>query len=246
MEKFTGKSRADLHVHSCYSYDSFSPLESILKKAKERELDIIAITDHNTIEGALKAQKIAPEFKIEVIIGEEIDTKEGDIIGLFVKETIKPGKSALETVREIRRQKGLAIAPHPDNWFLGGVSAKNLFKIYNELDGIELLNGSWVGIIGRKKNKKMNKSIFNLASVSGSDAHLVRQVGCAYTFFPGRSKIDLYRAIKEKTTSSGGTVWNYKDRLVWLMNSPRIFCKNPQTPTKFVQRLFKKFLFRTY
>ena len=241
MEKHIKKGRADLHIHSRYSRDSLSPLRSILKKARKQELDIIAITDHDVIKGAIEAQKIAPEFGVEVVIGEEISAKEGDVIALFVKEAISPGRTVLETVREIHKQQGLAVIPHPNNWFLGGVPTKTILNISDELDGIELLNGSWVGKIARKKNKKLNGSIFNLAPVGGSDAHLVSHVGCACTLFPGQSKADLYKAIKENLTLPDGAIWNYKGRFLWLAASPIIFCKRPLMTAEPVYRFFKKF-----
>jgi len=221
--------KADLHIHSCYSPDAVSPLKSIFKTAKKKKLDIIAITDHDTIEGAKEAKKMAEYFGIEVIVGEEIKSKEGDIIALFIEEKIKSGKLAIHTLREIHQQGGLAIVPHPNNWFLEGFSIKNLFKIFGELDGIEVLNGSWLGRIGRKEIRKLNKSIFKLAPIGASDAHLASQVGCSYTIFPGKNSKDLYKAIQERLTVAGGRSWTYKDRFLWLMNSPRIFYRSPRT-----------------
>jgi len=221
--------KADLHVHSRYSKDAVSSLKSILKTAKKKKLDIVAITDHDTIEGAKEAQKMAPYFGLEVIIGEEIKSKQGDIIALFIKEEIKSGRSALYTLREIHQQGGLTIAPHPNNWFLEGISAKSLLKVFGELDAIEILNGSWLGKFGRKEMSRLNKAIFQLAPVGGSDAHIASQVGCSYTVFEGRNANDLYFAIQQKLTMPGGRSWTYKDRLLWLINSPRIFYRSPET-----------------
>jgi len=205
--------KADLHIHSNYSKDALSDLPAILEMAEKKKLNIIAITDHQTIKGAKEGQKMAPQFGLEVIVGEEITTKEGDIIGLFIEEEILPGRSVLNTIKEIHQQGGLAIAPHPDNWFLGGIPLGVLLKIFDQLDGIELFNGSWAGRIKRKENEKLNELLFDLAPLGGSDAHLARQIGCAYTVFPGKTPDDLYAAIREKLTLPAGAHWSYRDRL---------------------------------
>lgn len=233
-------SRADLHLHSHYSGDAFSSPKAILKVAKKRGLDVIAITDHNTIVGALEAREMADNFGLEVIIGEEIDTQEGDLLALFIKERISPGQKISAAVKEIKRQGGLAIIPHPNNWLLEGVSLKDITMIYRELNGIELINGSWPGKIGREASRKMNESVFKLATTGGSDAHLAIQVGSAYTFFPGRSKEDLYQAIKEKKSWPGGGQWSWSGRLLWTLNSFRIIWQQPKRIVIMVKIIFKK------
>jgi hypothetical protein len=233
-------SKADLHVHTSSSPDALSSLREIFKKAKERKLDLVAITDHDTIKGAKEAQKIAPEFGIEAIVGQEITTKEGDLITLFIEEEIKAGRPAFDTVREIHKQGGLAIVPHPDNWICGGISFRILFKIFNELDGIELLNGSWFGWIKAQESKKLNSSTFNLAAIGGSDSHLAREVGCAYTIFDGKTAADLYSAIRAKKTLTGGTPWAYKDRFFWMLNFPRILYKWPTLPLATASHILKR------
>ena len=242
IQKKIYQGKADLHIHSRYSKDAVSSLSAILKRAKKAGLDLIAITDHDTVAGAKEAKKMAPEFGLEVIVGEEIKTKEGDVIALFIDDSIPSGKGLKETIKEIRQQEGLIIIPHPANWFLGGVHYRALFKFFRQIDGIELFNGSWAGKIRKKESEKLNDLIFNLAKVGGSDAHLARQVGCAYTFFPGKTSDDLYMAIKNKLTTTGGEGWNYKDRLFWLINTPRIFYRSPKTLKDGTKRIIKKIL----
>lgn len=236
---FSKIGKADLHIHSRYSNDSFSSIKKILKRAKKKGLNVIAITDHNTIEGAIEAKKIASDFGLEVIIGEEITTKEGDVIALFIKKSILSGKNILETIKEIKEQGGLVIIPHPDTWFLKSVSHETLFKIFNEIDGIELLNSAWTTKNKKEENKVLNKLFFNLAEVSGSDAHLANHVGCAYTVFPGQKSEDLYRAIKERKTISSGSPLRYKDKIFWLINAPRFFWRSPETFKNGVKQVIK-------
>ncbi|MCK4781605.1 PHP domain-containing protein [Candidatus Parcubacteria bacterium] len=213
MEKVFSK--ADLHCHSKYSPDGYSSIETILEKAKQENLVFIAITDHNTIEGAVKAQKIASDFGVEVIIGEEIDTKVGHLIGLFLSRHISPWRTLSETIKEIHEQGGLAIAPHPGS-FPSGIPLSIIAKVFNHLDGIETFNGGWNSVIwiGKKKQKqveRLNREIFHLASTGGSDAHISSQVGSGYTVFQGKTSSELYKAIKEKKTFTGGQGWNFSD-----------------------------------
>ncbi len=221
--------KADLHVHSKYSWDSLSPIENILKQAKKREIDIIAITDHNTIEGAKKAQSLSKKFGVEVVIGEEITTKEGDLIALFIKDLVAPYQSALSTIKEIHKQGGLAIIPHPDNCLLNSMRSCTSKKAFIEVDGIEFFNGStkaWFGNIHYAKLKRLNKAVYKKAIIGGSDAHLTRHVGCCHTLFIGNKPKDLYLAIKERTTTAHGSVWNYRDRIFYLIAVPKFACRN--------------------
>lgn len=222
-ELLSGK--ADLHIHSEHSHDAHDPIEKILERAKNVGMDVIAITDHNTISGSIRAEKIAENFGIKAIVGEEIDVKEGDLLGIFLKEFISPGKSALDTMKEIHKQGGLAIIPHPLNWVVGGFKAKALFDTFFEADGIELFNGSWLGGIGRKKTQKLNLKNFNLAPIGSSDSHLSRQVGRAYTTFCGKTPGDLFLAIKKKETRPAGISWTIMDKIMWVEKLPRVAIK---------------------
>jgi len=103
--------KLDLHIHSKYSSDGVLDPEKIVKIAIKRELNGVAITDHNTIIGGLKAKKYETE-DFKVIVGSEISTEKGEIIGLFLKEEIK-SKDVQEVVSEIKEQNGIIVIPHP-------------------------------------------------------------------------------------------------------------------------------------
>src|ERR671919_2208950 len=92
---------ADLHIHTVYSYDGTASVPAVLARAKQVGLDVIAITDHDEIRGALKAFELAPQFGIEVIPGIEITTAKGDLLALFVTEKIRPRQSLLETILHV-------------------------------------------------------------------------------------------------------------------------------------------------
>ncbi len=204
MSSVLGK--ADLHIHSKYSPDSSSSIRRIFEMADKKKLDIIAITDHNTLRGYDEARKIASEFRVRLVKGEEIETKQGHLIGLFIDQFISPQRPVNETIKEIHKQGGLALVPHPGSFFQRSISLKNLFKIYQDLDGIELFNNSSC-LFGRFNNQKTVKSKFetlDLAAIGSSDAHVYDQIGTGYTVFRGRKPSDLFASIKNKNTRAKG------------------------------------------
>ena len=208
--------KADLHLHSNYSYDAFSSPREILLRAKEAGLDLIAITDHHTIEGAKEAQKISSEFGLELVIGEEILTQQGEIIGLFLQEEIPTHLPLLEAIVKIRGQGGLVIVPHPLSFWQDGLGEKILHQISDKIDGIELINSGWTGRKNFTKIKSLNEKFFNLASLGSSDAHFAQLVGRAYTAFEGKNSEDIYSAIKNKSTSAAGSFWSKRDYLSYF------------------------------
>ena len=107
-------SKADLHIHSNHS-DGLASVPDIMEYvATQTDLKVIAITDHNTIEGALFAKSLEDMYPgFEVVVGEEITSKWGHILGLFLTEEVPPGLSAVETIARINEQGGVAIIAHP-------------------------------------------------------------------------------------------------------------------------------------
>ena len=165
--KNDGYVKFDFHIHSIFSYDSLSTPKSIVRTAKKQGLNGLAITDHNTIKGAIEASKI--DKNIEIIIGSEIKTDEGDIIGLFLNEEIK--STGFDCViDEIREQNGFIILPHPYKTF------DNIPEhVLDKIDAVEIFNGR----ISNDLNNKARELAFNkkLLFTGGSDAHLVKDVG---------------------------------------------------------------------
>lgn len=226
-----GKGKADTHVHTKYSGfsrylfmhypDSISEPDKVVKAAIHRGLNVLCITDHNSIEGALKAQKytksLLPNIKsdIEIVIGEEISTSEGEMIGLFLQERIRPGLSAQETTEHIHDQDGIAIAPHPFSPHCPCLGQK---VQYLDLDGIEIFNAvhrdPYSNILASRK------SIINgKACMGGSDAHIIKDVGNGYTLFSGTTADDLKKSILKKETLFGGDTTTLKDCILWSMFS---------------------------
>lgn len=159
----------DLHIHSHHSKDSLSKPKDIIKRAKKKGLTCIAITDHNTILGGLEGNRIAKnDESIKVIIGSEIKTNHGDLIGLFLNENIK-SKNFEEVIDEIKSQDGLSILPHPFR------EHTNVREIAPLVDAIEVWNSrSWF-----KDNvrAKLLAEEFNKKTSYGSDAHSISEIG---------------------------------------------------------------------
>ncbi len=164
----------DLHMHSEYSKDSHAKVKDIVKTAIKKGLDGIAITDHNTIEGGLKAKKYETK-KFRVIVGSEILTNRGDIIGLFLKNEVIPGNLS-DVVKDIRKQGGIVVAPHPfDNLRKGIKPTQNDVKL---MDAIEIFNARCLFEKYNNKAKEFAEK-YHVPITAGSDAHFIEEIGRA-------------------------------------------------------------------
>lgn len=161
--------------------DCQTPLDKIINRCQELGINCIAIADHGTAEGALEMQKIAP-FK--VIVAEEILTTHGEIMGMFLKETIPSGLSATETVSRIKAQDGLVCVPHPfDALRPSALAGRILEEIIEDIDVIEVFNAR--ALLGRhsaQAGKLAQK--YGLPGSAGSDAHTLGEIGNAYVEMP--------------------------------------------------------------
>ena len=214
--------KADTHVHTKYSGftrysliqfpDSISEPDMVVKAAVRKGLDVLCITDHNSIAGAIKAQKYAAGLSgIEVVIGEEVSTAEGEIIGLFLQERIEPGLDAQETAERIHEQGGIAIAPHPFSPHCPCLGRK---VQHLDLDGIEVFNA--IHRDPYSNRLALRESVTNgKASMGGSDAHAVEMVGNGYTTFSGSTGDDLRRSILRKETFFGGETTSLAACIRW-------------------------------
>ena len=183
--------KADLHVHSEYSPDSESSLGDIINHCTAAGINCLAITDHNEIAGAVELKKIAP---FTVIIGEEILTSSGEIIGLFLTERIPRQLSAQETVKRIKDQGGLVLIPHPfDRYFRPSTIDRAVLKaIVADVDIIEVFNSHTVIRSDSIQALKFAQKHGLLAS-AGSDAHLVSEIGNAYIKMPDFSNVEEFK-----------------------------------------------------
>lgn len=186
--------RIDLHTHSSASKDGGIRLKQYEKLISNRILDVIAITDHDRIDFAQEAQELLGSKHI--IVGQEITTINGDILGLYLKSPIPAGLSAEEAVHEVHSQEGIVCIPHPFETVRKGVTAEVLDQIKKHVDLIEAHNGRAVvqnfstkAISWGEDNKKL--------LVASSDAHGYKGIGYTYTLirdFPKNSK-DLLKLL---------------------------------------------------
>lgn len=200
---------ADVHIHSSVD-DGMADIPEIVGFVEEKtDLDVIAITDHNKIRGGYQARELAAKrgYRFEVVIGSEVTTLDGHLLGLFIESPIPRHQSLENTIEAIHKQGGLCIVPHPMSWLTKSVSKHNLERIMASvdrdvyLDGVETVNATIVGRISNKRAKKFNMK-YGIAETGGSDAHFLKAVGGAITMFPGRTAEDLKRSILERTTQA--------------------------------------------
>jgi predicted metal-dependent phosphoesterase TrpH len=198
---------ADLHIHTIYSYDGTATVPAVLRRAREIGLNVVAITDHDEVAGALKAEKIAPHYGVDVIVGSEITTAEGDLLALNIREKIQPKLSLIETLLRVKDQGGVAIAAHP---MAGGMGMKSLTpasilkalkhpSASQVLVGIEVYNGSTIDRISNHA-AALFASGLKVAHVGNSDAHIIDMMGFGATEFPGTTAKDLLQALHDRAT----------------------------------------------
>jgi predicted metal-dependent phosphoesterase TrpH len=169
--------KADLHIHTEYSMDCSMPLKQIIERCAEKGINCINIADHGTVEGALKMQKMAP---FRVIVSEEILTPYGEIMGMFLKETIPSGQSVEQAIRHIKEQEGLVCIPHPfDRFRQSALDSHMLEQIVKSIDVIEVWN-SRITIKGDIIKAQDFARKYGITAGAGSDAHSLHEIGNAY------------------------------------------------------------------
>ncbi|MCP4544501.1 MAG: PHP domain-containing protein [Chloroflexi bacterium] len=207
-------SKADTHIHTTFSDGLMTPEAVVEYAATETQLSVIAITDHDTIAGAVAAQRYWRCYQddfghLDVIIGSEITSRDGDIVGLFLNDDVPAGMSAAETVHAIHAQGGIAIAVHPYSFLLPMIIKGVKGHIHSvSFDGVEIRNGTPTEFFSNYFTEWINRRRA-LPEVGGSDAHYLPTTGQAYTLFPGRTGADFRRAIQTGQTQAKGQVYSF-------------------------------------
>jgi predicted metal-dependent phosphoesterase TrpH len=187
--------RVEFHCHSIYSKDSLLDLESLLRACQRKKIDRVVITDHNTILGALRAQKMDPR---RVILGEEIMTQAGELLAIFVKEEIPAGLPAREALARLREQEAFISVSHPFDWMRKGHwEREDLEEILPWVDAIETFNARclWPGFNQRARQFAERHAI---AGTVGSDAHAAFELGKATLHLPDfHDRNSLVEALKQ-------------------------------------------------
>lgn len=169
--------KADLHIHTEYSMDCSTPLEKIVRRCRELGINSVAVADHGTVEGALKMKKMAP---FQVIVAEEVLTTQGEIMGMFLKETIPSGLTPQETIKRIRAQGGLVNIPHPYDRVRGSALRDWVIEeIADEIDLIEVYNARSASTENIERARTFALK-YKIPKSAGSDAHSVQEIGNAY------------------------------------------------------------------
>ena len=164
----------EFHCHTHASKDSLTLPADLIRAARKKGLDRLIITDHNSIAGALEAQKVAPEF---VIVGEEIMTTKGEILAAFVKEEIPAGLTPMQTIQILKEQGAFISVSHPfDEWRRGGWKEPDLLEIIPYVDAIEVFNSRCMDPNFNHRAQAFAEK-HNLAGTVGSDAHVSFEVG---------------------------------------------------------------------
>jgi predicted metal-dependent phosphoesterase TrpH len=190
----------ELHCHTYHSSDSLMLPSQILNVCQRRGIDRVAITDHNSIAGAREAYALDPE---RVIIGEEILTTEGEILGYFMQEEIPEGLPPMEVVERLRAQGAVISISHPFDLTRGcRWSMETLEALFPQIDALEVFNARcWNNEPNRQAAELAQKA--GLCGTVGSDAHAPAEVGRAYLNLPAFSDAASFRAALDKAEMKG-------------------------------------------
>ena len=200
--------KADLHVHSIYSKDGTATIPEILFEAANfKKLDVIAITDHDEIQGALEAKRLAHHYNIEVIPGCEVSTAEGHLLTYFIESPIPAGLSLIETIHLVAQQGGLCAPAHPNARGIHSISTASIEKVLQDpiaqqtMVAIEGINGT---MIFQKSNLNALYLAYkyNLAKCGNSDAHMTDVIAAAITTFEGTTAQALRSALENRKTQA--------------------------------------------
>jgi predicted metal-dependent phosphoesterase TrpH len=196
--------KVDLHLHSNFSHDGQSSIESLIERCRELGLDRIALTDHNTVDGALKLARMAPEL---TIVGEEAKTLEGEVIGLFIRRRVTPYLPPEEAMDLIHEMGGLTYVPHPLDRNRAHFRPERIVALADRIDIMETYN-PWC-------DSSANAAAAGLAAdlgkvpATGSDAHAVRELGRSWMEIDDYSSpadfLEKLRSARHVVKSSSGT-----------------------------------------
>jgi predicted metal-dependent phosphoesterase TrpH len=199
---------ADLHIHTLHSWDGTSTVAAILKQVLENtHLNVIAITDHDCVTGALEALELAPSYGIDVIPGCEITTAQGHLLAYFIKKPVPPKLSFVETVLRVGEMGGICVAAHPCARMTNSLHAQVIRQGLNDPDvarifvGIEVYNAGLVHKASHVRAQLLANSL-PIAQVGNSDAHLLWVIGRGMTHFHGKSAMELRRDLENHTTKA--------------------------------------------
>jgi predicted metal-dependent phosphoesterase TrpH len=196
--------RVDLHLHSYFSHDGQSSLQQLIDRARECDLDRLALTDHNTVEGALELARIAPAL---AIVGEEAKTREGEVIGLFITGRLPPFMRPEEVMDLIHSMGGLVYIPHPLDRDRSHFRADRVVDLADRIDIIEIYN-PWCDASANDAAAALAHDLDKVGA-TGSDAHSARELGRSWMEIEEYQDIpdflEKLRAARHVVTAESGT-----------------------------------------
>ncbi len=181
LEIFTLIWKVDLHVHTRYSGDCLTRLPALIAACRRKGLSKIAITDHNTIAGALAARELAPDL---IIVGQEIDTTQGELIAYFLREGVPKDLTPQEAITCLREQEAVISVPHPFESLRSSALARGaLLEIIDQVDALEVFNAR---CLLQRDNRQAREwaDLYGKLATAGSDAHTLWELGRGYVELP--------------------------------------------------------------
>ena len=169
--------KVDLHTHSAASHDGGITVQQYKNALASGTLDVIAVTDHNRIDFALELQKTLGDA---IIVGEEIMTTKGEIIGLYLTDLVPAGLEPLEAIRQIKDQGGIVYVPHPFETFRKGIDPATLESIAEHIELIEVCNGR-AFMQNRSAQTVVWSRLNNVPGAASSDAHGSKGLGRTFS-----------------------------------------------------------------
>jgi predicted metal-dependent phosphoesterase TrpH len=205
-----------MHIHSLYS-DGTASVRAILDHVeRETDLDVIAITDHERIDGSLRAAELhaAGDYSFDLVLGEEITTRRGHVLALFITERLPALQPLEETLAAIHAQGGIAIAAHPMAPLPLSIGRRSLRRVRDHqhglvfFDALELFNPSQAGRMRSAARLALNAAELGLPGVGNSDGHVLEGIGTGSTSFPGHTAVDYRAAIADGSVAAEGSHWS--------------------------------------
>jgi len=196
--------RVDLHLHSHFSHDGQSSLDELIQRCAESGLDRIALTDHNTVEGALALARMAPAL---AIIGEEVKTREGEVIGLFITGRLPPYLPPEDVMDMIHSMGGLTYIPHPLDRHRAHFRGERLVELADRIDIIETYN-AWCEPAANQAAARLATDLGKVGA-TGSDAHSAIELGRSWMeiedYTSPQDFLEKLRDARHVVTASSGT-----------------------------------------
>lgn len=217
----TRRGQADLHLHSAVG-DGLATVRQILEHVELRtDLDLIAITDHDDVRGALEARDLVAggAYRFDVVVGTEITTRQGHLLAYGIERRYRMFRSLRDSIAEVHDDGGWVVVPHPLSWLTlsaGAIALRRLMRADDPRvrpDAIELLNPSVAGRVAHGRARGLNAARLGLAETGGSDAHHLALIGTARTTYPGRTAADVLGAVRQRETRAEGRFWGVGDHM---------------------------------